>query len=585
MATTARDLRPDREHHATVAIWLTLLTLALSRAVASCSGSRWAWGLDLPRFVPAVWGWLPWTLATLALVPAVGRALARPLDALGERVAKFPALATSIFAAASAALVLALPDRTLFLGDFAMRRGTVATGADWALLFPQAMPLDVFTHVRLPLWLAQHAHVPLQTSACWIGAFGAAMLAIAALYFALALGLERAPLVVCAAIVWGGGYLGMFTGYGKSAVEMTWLTAFAGAFAMRAVLNGGGLIGLALSASLALGFHRSGVLLLPVCAVAFAAAPDSWRNPSRVAGAAIVLLALAAFGPRILHLIATFDMQHHFAAASGAGAAGSWRALFSPLRLADVANVALVLSPLAVLPLALAPALRSMPARERVLFAAFAIPALAMLLLTRPQQGLFRDRDVFVQAGVAFSLIAAGCAGETLRAAPARAWLAAALVLGTVTPSVAWLGAMHDPAGALRHVRAALEGPPERPADERAATWDYLGTRAFAMQAWPEAADAWARAAEAAPNPRLIAEWGMAESMRGDMRSAQSLYRRSVTLNPDFTMGWLGLASASSWNDDTASCAESERAITRLDPGNAQLPGIRAYLARTRTPE
>jgi tetratricopeptide (TPR) repeat protein len=583
MATTARDPRPDREHHATIAIWLTLVVLAASRAVASCSSSRWAWGLDLPRFVPALWGWLPWTLATIALVPAVGRALARPLDTLGQSIAKRPALAAAVLAAASAALVLALPDRTLFLGDFAMRRGTVATGADWTLLFPQAMPLDVFTHVRLPLWLARHAHVPLQTSACWIGAFGAAMLAIAALCFAFALGLERAPLVVCAAIVWGGGYLGMFTGYGKSAVEMTWLTAFAGAFAMRAVRDGGGLIALALSTALALGFHRSGVLLLPVCAVAFAAAPGSWRSPSRSAGAAIVLIALAAFGPRIAQLIATFDLQHHFAAVAGASAGGSWHALFSPLRLADVANVALVLSPLAVLPLVLAPALREANARERVLLAAFALPALAMLLLTRPQQGLFRDRDVFVQAGVAFSLLAAACAGEALRAAPSRAWLAAALLLAAVGPSVSWLGAMHDPDSALRHVRAALAGPPERPADERAATWDFLGTRAFAMHAWPDAADAWSRAAEASPNPRLIAEWGMAESMRGDMRSAQSLYRRSVTLNPDFTMGWLGLASASSWNDDTASCAESERAIKRLDPGNAQLPGIRAYLARTRT--
>jgi predicted Zn-dependent protease len=135
---------------------------------------------------------------------------------------------------------------------------------------------------------------------------------------------------------------------------------------------------------------------------------------------------------------------------------------------------------------------------------------------------------------------------------------------------------------ALRYVREYIEGPPARPAWDRAATWDFIGTRALAHQRWAVAGEAYEHAVQAARNPRLIAEWGMSDLMSGRMARAESLFRSAVTLSPGFTMGWNGLAAAASWNGDTAACAESERNLARLDPRNPRLAELREFLARAR---
>jgi tetratricopeptide (TPR) repeat protein len=247
-----------------------------------------------------------------------------------------------------------------------------------------------------------------------------------------------------------------------------------------------------------------------------------------------------------------------------------------------VLNVALVLSPLAPAIPAFAPAFSRAGSREKLVLAALVLPALAMMLITRPQQGVFRDRDVFAQAGVALSLLAAWGAGRTLAASRARAWLAPALALSTIVPSAHWLAIMHQPDDALRYVHAYITGPPTRTADDRAATYDFIGVRALVTQRYDEAAAAYAKAVEAAPNPRLYATWGVCDIMAGRYPRAESLYRCAVSRDPNFLTGWVGLGTSASWVGDTTTCAEAERQITRLDPGNAQLADLRAYLARVR---
>ena len=570
------------------ALWFGLAILVAARALASWSSGMWLWGLDAQRFLPFVSGWLPWGVLALALVPAFGRALAPAATALGGALVRRPALAALIAVLLGVGLVAALPDQALFLGDFALRTGTIATGKDLpggapafaARLFPQAMPLDVLVHVRLPGFLIAHAGLSVPAALRLLGALGAALLAVAAVRLPRALALDGAAALAAAAILWSGGYLGMFTGYGKSAIEMTALTALAGAAAFDAARNGRGLVTHGLATRIALGFHRSGVLLLPLALAGFAAAPGPWTRPTRWIGAAIVAASLAMFGPRAVQLLTTFDVQHHLAPPGPWTPGGLVAALFAPLHLLDVLNVTLVLSPLAPLLLVLWP---GMPGGRRTsVLIALALPALAMLLLTRPQQGVFRDRDVFAQAGVSISMLVAWAAGETLRADRRRAWLAASLVFGAVVPSAQWLVLMHRSDDALRYVRAYIDGPPARPAWDRAATWDFIGTRALAHERWETAGEAYERAVQAARNPRLIAEWGMTDVVRGRYARAESLFRSAVTLNPDFTMAWNGLAAAASWNNDTAACAESERNLARLDPQNPRLPELRRFLARAR---
>ena len=572
---------PDAVDLELAGVWIALAVLAAARAGLAFNASMALWSLPLPRWLPFRWGWLPTLAASLALVPLIGRRAAPSLARLGDAFARRPLRLACLAAVVSMAVVWALPDRTLFLGDFAMRSGTILADKDPAHLFPQAMPLDILTHVRLPQALKHAVALPVQDLLRLLALPCAALLGMAAALMPAALAIEGAAAIAAALIVWGGGYLGMFTGYGKSAIELTAFTAIAGVAALRVARDGRGLLMLAVATALALAYHRSGVLLLPAAIAGIVLAPGSWRT-TRALAAVVLAAALVAFGPRAWHVITTFDSLHHLAPPDARSTLGRWLGVVAPVHLLDVLNVTAVLSPLALALPAFAPQLRRAPRREALMMAALILPALAMLLLTRPQQGLLRDRDVFAQAGAALSVLMAWLVAGLLRSAPGRAWLALGIALSAVVPSVQWLGLMHRQNDGLRMVRAYIEGKPERSAEDRAATWDFLGTSAMVDHHVEEAAACFARAVQAADSPRLIGQWGMTETMLGNYSRADSLFRRAVTLNPDFTLGWVGLGAAASWIGDTASCAEAEHRIGALDPANAVLPQLRGYLERAR---
>ena len=134
-AGDSRGKSHARSARASSFLWAALLVLAATRAIASLAPGMALWGLDLPRFLPFGWGWFLWIIMAVALAPAAGRALAPACEQLGR--ALFHPAAPLAAAVASAVVVWALPDRTLFLGDFAMRSGTILTGKDPAQLFPR----------------------------------------------------------------------------------------------------------------------------------------------------------------------------------------------------------------------------------------------------------------------------------------------------------------------------------------------------------------------------------------------------------------------------------------------------------------
>src|SRR3989442_15094468 len=78
-----------------LALWIPLAVLAAARALSAATRGMALWGLDAQRFLPPAWGWLPWFALALALLPAVGRALAPPPAALRGGVSGHPRVAAA----------------------------------------------------------------------------------------------------------------------------------------------------------------------------------------------------------------------------------------------------------------------------------------------------------------------------------------------------------------------------------------------------------------------------------------------------------------------------------------------------------
>jgi hypothetical protein len=555
-----------------------LLALLGLRALAPLAPDSLLWGVSFTRALPAALSALAWLLPLAAMVAARAGLRSAPASDRARFGDPHPALVRLLVAVAAAALVWVLEDRTRFLGDFGLRTGVLERGADLGRLFPQAMPLDIATHVKLPDWLWRHAGLAPDLTQRMLGSMCAALISIAALDVARTLGARGAVAVAVVTTASAGGDLALFTGYGKGLAELTALTGVAAALALRAIRDPRALPALALAVALAIGFHRAGLLLLPFTLVAIAV---SWRRAGvrrlalTIGSLAVPLLVL---GPRVAALLANFDLPRHIAPAGPPpqGALDPWR------RVCDLANAALVLAPLCPLIPALAPTLTRSPIGERALLATWLLSAVALFVVVQPQQGVFRDLDVFAPAAVLLSAAAAvGIAGWAARR-PAGAALAPALTLATLAPTVLWLCLQHWPDRSLPRIEEFASGPPLRPATERAAIWDFLGTRALAERRPERAARDFAQAAAAAASPRLLYEWGTAEVMQGHLARADSLFRLSVARDAEFAPAWRGLASTASWLGDTLACAQAERRLSALDPAAPELPALRSFLARAR---
>jgi hypothetical protein len=536
------------------------------------------WGLDLGRWLPLGVGVSAWSMMMLALVPPAGRSLCSPLAAVTAAMARHRAVSSWIVAVAAAVAVWALDDRTHFLGDFALRTGTIERGADLRRLFPQAMPLDLLAHVGLPDWLSRALQLEPATCQRLLGALCSAILALAALETARALEAHGAAAPAVAAAVWAGGYLSLFTGYGKGIAELTALSAMAAASAFRAVRDARALPHVALAVALAMGFHRAGILLMPLAVIVLAIAPRGVRSRDRPLAIGLLAAALAILGPRTLDVLWHFDVPRHLAG-GGADDASPWP---SGVRILDLANASILLAPLWPLIPGLLAIWARTSRRERWLLSGLLLPALTLFLAVRPQQGVFRDLDVLAPAAALLSAVTAFGVARFLAGAPGRAALAPGIALAALVPTALWLYTQHHPEYSLPRIESFASGPPPRAAAERASIWDFLGTRALAERHAADAARAYARAADAAESPRLLYQWGTAEILLGDGARADSLFRRSVSRDSDFAPAWRGLASTASWIGDTLTCAEAERRLARLDPAAPELPPLRKFLDRAR---
>lgn len=126
-----------------------------------------------------------------------------------------------------------------------------------------------------------------------------------------------------------------------------------------------------------------------------------------------------------------------------------------------------------------------------------------------------------------------------------------------------------------------MTGPPQRTATERATTWDFIGARYFrrgqeadrdgrldaARVYFTRATAAFASAAETGPSPRILQEWALAATMKGDYAAAYAAYVRLLEKAPDNILGWLGLATVSINRGDLAEGRRGANEMLRLRPG------------------
>ena len=552
--------------------------------------------LNLQRFLAPAWGWGLWGLAALAFVPPVGTRMHGALERAGAFAARWPGWTAALAGLGAAVLVWLLPDRVWFVGDFIVRRGTVAYGGAASLLFPQALPLDVFLHVQLPIvvktWgIRDPVFVPRL-----LGGLEAAGLAAIALGFAAVLELRGAARIAVATALFSGAWLGLWTGYGKAFGEMVLVVAGTGLAAVAVLRGGRGLVWLGLLPALGLTLHRSALGLLPGAGLAFGLAlakRGGWRalgRPAALAALAIVALALAFLLPRIVADIRHWDTAH-LTPAEVQAAGGPLRAALAGRRALDVLNLLLLLSPLAIPALAAGIVLgRRLPRiRELLVLLLLALPFALAMLFIHPAQGLFRDWDDFAAAGMAVTLPAAWVAAVAL-AGTRRPWVSAAMTLTLAAVAVQWLVHHTDRTRGLERVRAFVAESPALAPVERGLTWEFLGLSDRAAGDWDGAAGAFARAADTAPTPRVLQEWADAVAHIGDVRQAQEILQRVVSRDPANLNAWLRYAEVSvrlaGRDDDAARGADLAAARRAADavlaaaPGDPQAESLRAFLDR-----
>jgi hypothetical protein len=345
---------------------------------------------------------------------------------------------------------------------------------------------------------------------------------------------------------------------------------------------------LALGVALALGafLHRSVVGFVPAVLLAFALAifarPSALREPATWVAAGLPLLAFALTFGRIVRTLTHFDPAMHLASPEVRAQGGLLAAMFAGTRAVDLPNVVVLLAPLApvLLLLALAWGRRLPRGREVAVLLTLAVPFLGLLLLVHPWQGAFRDYDTLSEAGITIALLAAWLAGETLRRAPAFAWVGIAVALAAAAPSVQWIAHQTDVDRGLARVAALMTEPPARGPEERGKTWDYVGVRNFSRERWGESARAFARAAETQPSTRVLTRWGMAETMRGDLRAAQRVYLRALARDSTNVVAWQGYGVVSLRLGELEPAHRAVLALVRRDPGNPESQAVLKELER-----
>lgn len=579
---------------ATRGVLVVLAVLALARAVTPPLPGMWWWGLNTGRFLPAGPAWALWLLGSMALLPPVGRLLARGAEWAGHLLADRPLFGYLGWAVLGGALAWSIPDQLFHVGDYLMRLGTVMSSTPPERVFPQALGLDIGLHYGLINWLTAHGLPDANQAERIVGALEAAGLGLLAVAYARSLALRGVAADTVATLVLFGGTLGLFTGYGKGLREMVLVVTALAVFGVQVARTGRGLLPFTLALALGLLLHRSALFLLPAGGLvlawtlrpaALSATGSGQPNPAappRGAWALFVLplAALAVNAPRLWKIITETDVMH--LKPVGADQGGVLGSFLSPVHLADLLNVVVLLAPTALLiPALLAARVAPLRARAALFLGALALPLLGLLLFVHPRQGIFRDWDVFGGPAQALTLVAAWLLGEALRDRPARqAWIGTAVAMAAVAGTLTWLLVQHEFTGGMARVRAFAREAPPRPKEEQMMSWEYLGVRYRGLKNLPAAEQAYQEAARVAPIGRILFMLALIQSEQGKLREAQGNYRRVTENTPQLLEGWAGLATSSLQVRDLPEARRALEHVLTMNPGNPRATEMLAKVKR-----
>jgi hypothetical protein len=551
-----------------VAIVPLALLLALRLALLVVPGT-WLWGLDIFRDLSPSVSWALLALAAATLVPPIGDALARAASPLARPSGASAVWTTAAAALLAAGVVLLLPDRAWFLGDFQMRQGAIEGGLFESFL-PMSLPLDAFLHDHLPVALRARVGLEPALYARALGALEAALLAGLSLAFARrasAAAGEGATATPWLALAVGAGVpLALCTGFPKSTADLCVLTLALAVLGLR-LLRGDRVhlaFGLVLAATLL--DHRSALVFLPAAVYALVARLRARDAAGPLALAALPpLAALVAMAPRIARIVREYDVPMHLR--TGAAARASLgTALAGPgIRVLDVLNALLIVAPaLVLLPVLLRGGRRLLAGPGGRYLLVLAAAFLPIVLVVQPRQGLFRDWEVLTPAGVALTLVVAWAVGSAIASRRTSPRLAVALAGATLAPALALVLHANAPERGLARARALLAGPPVRTLVERTFLWDYVGERSAALGRWPEAAQAFERVAEVEPERGVLLSWALAAVDGGDFGAARRAFALMLAQQPDDAAARAGLGGAAAQLGDRAA-ADSAGARLALD--------------------
>src|SRR5262245_32840000 len=499
-------LRRESGDGSSRALLVGALALAGLRVLCAGAPGMWLWGVGLLRFT-GPFAWMAGASPFILLIPNIQAWLGRALGAAGDRVARSPGFAAVVAGVLTATVVLLFPDRSHFVGDFLLRFGRLAKGEWIPELFPQVLPLDPWFHFHLPTALAPALHQDPTTVDRWASVLKAGLVGASGVALAWGLGLRGVPAIACGSVAVFSGSLAIFCGYSKGFVELTLFSGAFAAFGAGALSRGRGLAAATLTMALALATHRAAVLLVPawLLLLAWSVRSEPERKPiGRVELVGSVVAGLAAMVwsfPRILTVISgTVDRRHFLP--GGGSLVESIRLTLAPLRLLDVGNVLLLLSP--ALPLLMVGLRRDarVPRWTRSIqwLGLFALANGALVFLIHPTQGFFRDWDVASAAGIAISCWVAAIIGTWLARLERPQGAGVATVAMVVSSTLVWMSLNASLERTVTRVAAYVSEPPPKPAEPLGLAYRYLGL-VYEDSDRPDAAEAmFTRAAELVPS-------------------------------------------------------------------------------------
>lgn len=474
-------------------------------------------------------------------------------------------------------LCLLLPDRSGFVGDFQLRQGAMASNG-YGHMFPQSLPVDVLVFGGLLPGLAAATGAPLSIVSRHIGALAYAG------FLAIALRASRSmsapwPRWVTVTMLATGGLTSLYCGFARDTVLFVPLSLFLVSTLADRVSRRERLSALPeVLLILLLALHRSAVVLVAPCAFATAHAVRAngglasqslrWRF------AAVGLLVVAAsFAPTYTRIFFQFDAIRHLQWLAPAGS-GTLPLLHPPLLL-DAAGAILLLAPATLLtPIGL---ISDAPPATRVFSLLLVIAWLPLVVLIRPQQGAFRDYDVYAALAVTWTFVGLqGLCATVDRAPRLGRWIPTLAATVSLIAMASSLLVATMPAATESRILWALREPATRDGTIRASWLDYLAVMAKARGDLGGSARFTTEAADVAPTPVRLTRAGLALYEQGDFGRSREMFASLVPIDSSTAIGWSGYTAASLALGDSAALGSGLAHLRAL----MEHPGKRDVLLR-----